>query len=162
MPSSPSSPGSATRRAPRGPARPGLDEALLERVAAGRPLLGICVGMQLLFGESEEGGAGLGILEGSVESCGPSASRTWAGTSSTSRNGSVLLDGLDRRDVYFAHSFALRRPSSRSRSAQVDHGGPVVAAVEHGAVAGVQFHPERSGAAGARLLANVLRWSSTA
>lgn len=139
----------------------GLDEALLERVAAGRALLGICVGMQLLFGESEEGGSGLGILEGRVEKLRAERVPHMGWNELSVRNGSVLLDGLDRRDVYFAHSFACS-PTEPVASALVDHGGPVVAAVERGAVAGVQFHPERSSAAGAQLLRNVLRWSSAA
>jgi glutamine amidotransferase len=68
---------------------------------------------------------------------------------------------MDGRDVYFAHSFACV-PGEPVAAALVDHGGPVVAAVERDAVAGVQFHPERSGAAGALLLRNVVRWSSAA
>jgi glutamine amidotransferase len=139
----------------------GLDEALLERVAAGRPLLGICVGMQLLFGESEEGGSGLGILQGRVEKLRARRVPHMGWNELSVRNGSAILDGLDRRDVYFAHSFACS-PVEPVACALVDHDGPVVAAVERGAVAGVQFHPERSGAAGAQLLRNVLRWSSAA
>jgi glutamine amidotransferase len=72
-----------------------------------------------------------------------------------------LLVGLDGSDVYFAHSYACV-PEEPVSIAEVDHDGPVVAAVERGPVAGVQFHPERSGVAGARLLQNVLRWSSAA
>ena len=61
---------------------------------------------------------------------------------------------------YFAHSYAAEQ--AEAVVATVDHDGVVVAAVERGALAGVQFHPERSGAAGARILENVLRWSSAA
>ena len=60
----------------------GLADVLRERVAAGRPVLGICLGMQLLFEESEEGGRGLGVLRGPVTRLGPDASRTWVGTRS--------------------------------------------------------------------------------
>ena len=74
---------------------------------------------------------------------------------------SALLEGLEGEDVYFAHSYAVDL-EGEPVVAHVDHGGFVVAAVESGAVAGVQFHPERSGPAGARLLENALRWSRSA
>jgi imidazoleglycerol phosphate synthase glutamine amidotransferase subunit HisH len=72
-----------------------------------------------------------------------------------------ILDGLAGEDVYFAHSYAAQ-PSEELARAEVDHDGTVVAAVERGALAGVQFHPERSGPVGARLLENVLAWSRSA
>jgi glutamine amidotransferase len=138
-----------------------LADALLERAAAGRPLLGICVGMQLLFEESEEGGRGLGLLAGPVRRL--RARRVphmgWNALALTSP--SVLLDGLDGADVYFAHSYAAE-PAGAVGVAEVEHDGTLVAAVESGPLAGVQFHPERSGAAGARVLENALRWSRSA
>jgi glutamine amidotransferase len=72
---------------------------------------------------------------------------------------SILVDRLDGEDVYFAHSFAVEPTHDDVVVAVADHGGRVVAAVEQGAVAGVQFHPERSAHAGARLLENALAWS---
>jgi glutamine amidotransferase len=118
--------------------------------------------MQLLFGASEEGGAGLGLLDGAVRRV--RARRVphmgW-NTLSVARAG-VLLDGLDGADVYFAHSYAAGPDDGKVITATVDHDGPLVAAVEAGAVAGVQFHPERSGGAGARVLENLARWSSDA
>jgi glutamine amidotransferase len=137
----------------------GLTEALVARVRSGRPLLGICVGMQLLFGESEEGGAGLGILPGRVERL--RAARVphmgWNELRLTAPT--RLLDGLDGEDVYFAHSYACV-PEATITVAEVGHGGAaVVAAIEHGPVAGVQFHPERSGSAGGHVLGNALAWS---
>ena len=75
---------------------------------------------------------------------------------------STLLDGLDGEDVYFAHSFAVEPANDDDVAAVADHDGRIVAAVEHGAVAGVQFHPERSARAGARLLENALAWSRSA
>jgi glutamine amidotransferase len=139
----------------------GLAEALLVRVEDGRPLLGICVGMQLLFGESEEGGFGLGVLAGCVRKLAAPRVPHMGWNELRVRNGSALLGGLDGRDVYFAHSFACV-PEGPVAVAEVEHGGPVVAAVERGPLAGVQFHPERSGAAGAEVIRNVLRWSSAA
>jgi imidazole glycerol-phosphate synthase subunit HisH len=137
----------------------GIAEQLRERVATGRPVLGICLGMQLLFGESEEGGRGLSLLGGEVVRL--RARRVpHMGWNTLSVDGSEVLDGLDDADVYFAHSFAAA--DAEAVVATVDHDGPVVAAVERGALAGVQFHPERSGTAGARILENVLRWSSAA
>lgn len=138
-----------------------LADALRERAQLGRPTLGICVGMQLLFDESEEGGRGLGLLTGPVRRL---RSRHvphmgWNALALT-RPGD-LLEGLDGADVYFAHSYAAE-PEGDVALAQVEHDGPVVAAVQSGAVAGVQFHPERSGAAGARLLENALAWSRSA
>ena len=78
------------------------------------------------------------------------------------RGPSALVDGLDGEDVYFAHSYAVEPADEARRRAAVDHDGRVVAAVEQGALAGVQFHPERSAAAGARLLENALAWSRSA
>jgi glutamine amidotransferase len=139
----------------------GLADALRERATAGRPVLGICLGMQLLFEESEEGGVGLGVLRGPVVRL--RAERVphmgWNALRLTSP--SELLAGLDGEDVYFAHSYACA-PAEPVAVADVDHGGPVVAAVERGAVAGVQFHPERSGPVGARILRNAIAWSRSA
>jgi glutamine amidotransferase len=138
-----------------------LADALRERVAAGRPVLGICLGMQLLFEESEEGGRGLGVLRGPVLRLqGPRVPHM--GWNSLRLTGpTALLDGLDGEDVYFAHSFGCA-PGEPVAVAEVDHGGPVIAAVERDGVAGVQFHPERSGPAGARILRNAVAWSRSA
>ena len=133
---------------------PGLDEALRERVAAGRPVAAICVGLQLLFGASDEGGEGLGLLArpGSAAARARVPHMGW--NTLACRRPSALLDGLDGADVYFAHSYAGGRPT-RTIARQVDHDGPLVAAVEARPLAGAQFHPERSGRAGARVLENL-------
>lgn len=142
--------------------RQGLLPFLREYLTSDRPFLGICVGMQLLFGESEEGGKGLGLLAGSV--CRVRARRVphmgW-NTLKASRP-SVVLDGLDGADVYFAHSYAVEPEDGDVVAATADHDGPIVAAVESGPLAGVQFHPERSATAGARILDNLVRWSRSA
>ena len=70
-----------------------------------------------------------------------------------------LVRGLDGEDVYFAHSYAVEPVDDSVVVAVADHGGRIVAAVQQGSVAGVQFHPERSALAGARILENALAWS---
>jgi glutamine amidotransferase len=142
--------------------RAGVDEALHDRAAAGEPVLGICVGMQLLFEESDEGGVGLGLLRGPVRRLEARRVPHMGWNTLIARGVSELLDGLEGADVYFAHSYAPRPDDDAVTAAEVDHEGPVVAAVHQDAVAGFQFHPERSGPAGARALANVLRWSRSA
>ena len=148
--------------AARGLAVNRLDDAVRERAAEARPTLGICVGMQLLFEESDEGGRGLGLLRGPVRRL--RARRVphmgW-NTLTVGGEQAAILDGLDGADVYFAHSFAAE-PLDDVTAATVDHDGIVVAAVADGPLAGVQFHPERSAVAGARLLENVLAWSRSA
>jgi glutamine amidotransferase len=145
-----------------GLARTGVDEALRERAWTGRPVLGICVGMQLLFEASDEGGAGLGLLAGPVKRLEATRVPHMGWNTLAASAVSSLLEGLDGADVYFAHSYAAEPADRTVVAAEVDHQGPVVAAVEATAVAGVQFHPERSGGAGARCLANALRWSRSA
>jgi len=149
--------------AARGLAETGLDDALRERTAAGRPIFGICVGMQLLFGESEEGGSGLGILAGPVRRIEARTVPHMGWNDLAASGGSAIMAGLDRQDVYFAHSYAAEPDDDAVVVAVADHdGGRVVAAVEREGVAGVQFHPERSAMAGARLLENALSWSRSA
>jgi glutamine amidotransferase len=144
--------------AAEGLARSGVGAALRDRAEAARPVFGICVGMQLLFGESEEGGCGLALLPGAVRRLKARRVPHMGWNALEPRRRSTLLEGLDGHDVYFAHSYAVE-PEDEVVVAEVDHEGRVVAAVERGAVAGVQFHPERSGSAGAHVLANALRWS---
>ena len=139
----------------------GLDEVLRERVQAGRPLLGICVGLQMLFEESEEGGSGLGLLRGPVVRLQARRVPHMGWNTLVVKGKPSILHGLEGADVYFAHSYSAR-PVDELPGAVVDHGGPVLAAVERGVLAGVQFHPERSGVAGARALKNVIAWSRSA
>jgi glutamine amidotransferase len=145
-----------------GLARTGVVDAIRERAATSRPVLGICVGMQLLFEASDEGGAGLGLLSGPVKRLEAARVPHMGWNTLAARPTSQILDGLDGADVYFAHSYAVVPADGALVTAEVEHGGAVVAAVEAGAVAGVQFHPERSGRAGARCLDNALRWSRSA
>ena len=142
--------------------RAGLADALHERVARDRPLLGICVGLQLLFEESDEGGRGLGLLAGRVTRLRASRVPHMGWNELRVVQEEPLLAGLDGADVYFAHSYAAAPDDGAVVAAFTDHGGPIVAAVASGPLAGVQFHPERSGAAGARVLENALAWSRSA
>ena len=135
-----------------------LDEAVTARVAARRPVLGICVGMQLLFHESDEGGCGLRLLPGRVRRVHAPRVPHMGWNTLHLLGDSVLLEGLDGADMYFAHSYAVE-PESETATAEVEHGGRIVAAVESGSIAGVQFHPERSGAAGAQVVRGAIDWA---
>lgn len=148
--------------AARGLARNALGEAIRERVAAGRPVLGICVGMQLLFEESEEGGTGLGLLAGRVRRVRARRVPHMGWNTLRVVRRSELLEGLDGEDVYFAHGYAVDPSEPGTSSAEVEHDGRIVAAVDAGALAGVQFHPERSGDVGAHFFQNAVRWSRSA
>jgi imidazole glycerol-phosphate synthase subunit HisH len=145
-----------------GLARTGVADALRERDHDERPLLAICVGMQLLFEASEEGGTGLGLLSGAVRRLQARRVPHMGWNTLAARPDARLLADLDGADVYFAHSYAVQPADGSVTAAEVDHEGPVVAAVESGALVGFQFHPERSGAVGARALDSVLRWSRSA
>jgi len=133
-----------------------LGDAVRSRTA---PTLGICLGMQLLFDESEEGPArGLGLLPGVVAKMAPAGLTVphmgWNAVS-RSRGETPLLAGVpDGTHFYFVHSYAA--PSGAWVEAACDYGGPVPAVVRRGSFHGVQFHPERSGEAGARVLRNFL------
>ena len=120
----------------------GLDEALRSRVDAGGPTLGICLGLQLALEESEEDGgvAGLALLPGR-------AVRLREGR--VPRMGWAAVEPL-AEEFYFAHSYA-----AETRAATA-HSEGVVAVAERGSFVGVQFHPEKSGAAGARFLERCL------
>lgn len=145
-----------------GLARHGLDDALRRRIEGGRPVAGICVGMQLLFEESEEGGVGLGALAGPVTRIRARHVPHMGWNTLATTRPSATLAGLEGADVYFAHSYAASPADGGVTTATVDHEGPIVAAIESGPLAGLQFHPERSGTAGARVLENLVRWSRSA
>jgi glutamine amidotransferase len=136
-----------------------LDELMAERLAAGVPVLGICLGMQLLFERSTElaGAEGLGFLAGDVGPLdAPGLKIPQIGWNAISwRRGSRLCAGLpDPCAFYHVHSFA-PRPSDRGDVlATADYGGEFVTAVEREPVYGVQFHPEKSGPHGLQLLGN--------
>lgn len=136
----------------------GLTEAI-RTVAKKTPLLGICLGMQMLFEKSYEFGEtdGLGLIKGTVELMKPEGGLVipqmgWNALQLNKK--SPLTEGLKSGDyVYFVHSFAAKCADG-DVSAYVNYGGPVTASVEAGNVYGCQFHPEKSGDTGLRILRN--------
>jgi imidazole glycerol phosphate synthase glutamine amidotransferase subunit len=143
----------------------GLDEnnlraAVLETIAGGIPFLGICLGLQSLYSCSEEAPSltGLNLFGGSVRSLPTSVKLPHMGWNRIRmQRSSQLLEGLTESDYfYFAHSFAAETTSAEV-VATCEHGAAFAAVIEQGNIFATQFHPEKSGAAGARLLANFAR-----
>ena len=134
----------------------GLDGFVREQAAAGKPLLGICLGMQLLFEKSFEYGehAGLGLLKGQVV---PMEGRIsdlkipHMGWNRLSVKGGSLLKDVDGEYVYFVHSY-FAEGCEDSLAADTEYGIPIPAAVEKGNIFGCQFHPEKSGNVGLSIL----------
>jgi len=141
----------------RGLASAGGTAAVAGWLEGGRPLLGICVGMQLLFEASEEGpvGDGVGVVPGKIRHLTGQVKIPHIGWDEvTVGPGSRLFAGLgDGARFYFVHSYA-PEPDGEAIAAVCDYGGRFAAAVEHGNLFGTQFHPEKSGRAGLALLAN--------
>jgi glutamine amidotransferase len=142
--------------------RHGLTEPLRAWLAADRPFLGICLGMQLLFESSDEDGARtLGAFPGTTTRLRDAPTLPHIGwNQAVLRRSHPLFDGIaDGTDFYFVHSYAGEPTEAAAGSedqvvAETTHGGTFVSAVARGAVLGVQFHPERSGTDGLRLLGN--------
>ncbi len=140
----------------------GLDQAVKRFAASGKPLLGICLGMQLLFSESEEYGhhKGLQLLPGKVIKFAGEFKIPHIGWNRLQlhRQGLPLFEGIaDGEDfVYFVHSFHVLPERSDDLLATTDYYGQVTAITGRNNVTGMQFHPEKSGAAGMQLLRNFL------
>ncbi|MEA2254885.1 MAG: imidazole glycerol-phosphate synthase subunit HisH [Solirubrobacteraceae bacterium] len=137
----------------------GLDELVVARAAAGVPVIGLCVGLQLLFdGSTELGGdTGLGLVAGPVERLEADGLKIphigWNVVTFT--RASPLTEGLgEAAAFYHVHSFAPRPVDDDVVLGRGDYGGPFASIVERHPVYGAQFHPEKSSAAGLRLLAN--------
>ncbi len=146
--------------------RVGGEKVIASRVEAERPVLGICVGMQVLFSAGVEHGQrteGCGVLPGTVEPLAAPVLPHMGWNTVAPPPGSVLFDSIPvGTRFYFVHSYALRlRDAGPLLEAGVkvtlsEHGEPFAAAVERGVLAATQFHPEKSGDAGAAVLANWL------
>lgn len=140
----------------------GFTKALPRYVAAGHPLLGICLGMQLLATAGYEHGehAGLNLIPGEVRyiDTEPDLRIPHVGWNELAvERPSRLLDGLDDPPMfYFVHSYEFTPDDSAAVTGTTDYGRPVTATVEHGAAYGVQFHPEKSQRCGLRVLENFL------
>jgi glutamine amidotransferase len=134
----------------------GLDEVIRERAETGTPVLGICLGMQLLFERSveHEGAPGLGLLPGEVTALAAPKLPHIGWNEVTIRNGSRLTEGLgERAAFYHVHSFVCRA-SDEDVVGEGEYGERFASIVERENVAGVQFHPEKSSRDGLHLLAN--------
>jgi glutamine amidotransferase len=148
-------------------AAPGLEEALREAVAAGKPLLGICVGMQLLasVGHEFETVEGLDLIPGEVvriAPADPSLKVPHMGWNDLVLSGGShpVLEGVATGDhAYFVHGWQMRVADPAHRLAHVDYGGEVTAIVGRGTIVATQFHPEKSQATGLRIIGNFLAWA---
>lgn len=140
-----------------------LRQPILDFAASGRPLLGTCLGMQLLMGGGEEGGihAGLGLIPGRV------ARLTGEGLRVPHVGWNVLniarphpiFEGIKKgRDFYFVHSYAAVCEVENDLLGSTEYGGPVTAVVGRSNVVGIQFHPEKSQVNGLRMIENFCRW----
>ncbi|HEX9810455.1 MAG TPA: imidazole glycerol phosphate synthase subunit HisH [Alphaproteobacteria bacterium] len=151
-------------------ALPGMVEALNEQVIGrGRPFLGICVGMQLMAERGLEHGVheGLGWIPGEVvaiAAAGAAGARLkvphmgWNDLALRMPD-HPLLRGIETGEhAYFVHGYRMAPAEAGDVLAEVDHGGPIAAAVGRDNLAGTQFHPEKSQAVGLRLIANFLAW----
>jgi glutamine amidotransferase len=144
------------------------DRIIGQRLAGGRPVLGVCVGMQILFEQGIEHGVrtdGCGEWPGTVERLEADIVPHMGWNTVRAPEDSVLFDGLDEDTrFYFVHSYAVRNwellpesPMPGPKVTWANHGSDFVAAAENGPLSATQFHPEKSGDAGAHLLTNWLK-----
>jgi glutamine amidotransferase len=141
-------------------------EIVDRRLAGGRPVLGICVGMQILFDSGNEHGvstAGLGQWPGEITQVKAKILPHMGWNTIEVASGSTLFSGVERERFYFVHGYAAKewrlsceRPMPSSQVSWSTYGERFVAAVENGPLTATQFHPEKSGDAGVRLLGNWL------
>ena len=131
------------------------DQIVRERIAAARPTLGICVGMQILFSQGLEHGVhpGVGIWNATVEKLEAPILPHMGWNTVKAGAGSQLFNGVEEESFYFVHSYAVKNPVG-AISTRSNYGEDFLAAVEDGAIAATQFHPEKSGDAGLHLIKN--------
>lgn len=142
--------------------RSGLDEVVVQLAQAGRPILGICLGMQMLaaLGEEFEPIEGLGLVPGRICRLAPGAPEfrlPHIGWNDVDFSGGRLSTGLGATAAfYFVHSYGYDEPGADYVTGTCDYGMPVVAIIEKGNVVGTQFHPEKSQRAGLTILRNFI------
>src|SRR5438309_705871 len=139
----------------------GLDRAVITAIRNGVPFLGICLGMQLLFEQSAEVGAAcLGILPGTVERLNTREKLPHVGWNTLEHvRPHPVLEGIVGEAFYFVHSYVVVPRHPAVVACDTTHGVPFVSAIARQGLVGVQFHPERSGTPGLRLLENFLRFA---
>ena len=131
-------------------------EIIADRVAKARPIFGICVGMQILFQSSSEKKEtqGLGVLPGKVSELKAPVLPHMGWNSVAPAHNSKLFKGVEDQSFYFFHSYAAKNSIPDATNTITNYGEDFLAAVEKDFVVATQFHPEKSGAAGAKLIAN--------
>ncbi len=143
----------------------GFPQWIRDRVAAGTPLLGVCLGIQLLFERSEEGGdvEGLGLLPGDVRRLPAQVKVPHMGWNQlTLKRSAPALQGIaDGTFVYFVHSYVVRPREPGDVVATTSYGGEWPAVVQRDRVVGLQFHPEKSATTGQQILRNLVAWVAT-
>jgi glutamine amidotransferase len=135
------------------------DQLVRDRLAAKRPTLGICVGMQILFARGIEHGdhAGAGMWDATVEKIDAPILPHMGWNTVRAAAGSVIFAGVEDQSFYFVHSYAAKKAVG-AMSSFAHHGEDFIAAVEDGALTATQFHPEKSSDAGLHLIKN---WTQT-
>jgi glutamine amidotransferase len=131
-------------------------EIIADRVAKARPIFGICVGMQILFESSNEKKEtqGLGILPGKVSELSAPVLPHMGWNNVVAAPTSKLFKGIEEESFYFVHSYASKDLVPNSANTTTNYGEDFLAAVERDFVVATQFHPEKSGSAGAKLISN--------
>ena len=131
-------------------------EIIKERIKGGKPIFGICVGMQVLFESSSEKGStsGLGLLKGDISELSAPILPHIGWNNVVAPVGSKLFKGISGDSFYFVHSFAAKSDIPGALNAHTTYGEKFVAAVEFENIVATQFHPEKSGKSGAKLIEN--------
>lgn len=137
----------------------GLAEAVTHTARTGKPLLGVCLGMQLLYGDQEEGPTtGLGLLDGSVTALPSSLKVPQMGWNSAEFVPGTPLEDLPTTYFYFVHSYIVNPDNAADVAAHTDYGVRFPSIVAHDNVWGFQFHPEKSGEDGLNLVQKWVDW----
>lgn len=137
----------------------GIDTVVDDVVSDGIPLLGVCLGMQLLFGEQEEGPTfGLDLVPGSAKRLPVDHKIPHMGWNTVSFRDGTPLENLDSRDFYFVHSYAVSPDDADDIAGTTEYGITFPSVIIHNHIWGTQFHPEKSGEAGLLLLKAWLDW----